>query len=490
MQTREIWDRSTQSWRRGRIDEGGNVILEGSAAPPEPTQAYHAEPLRHRLWIGAAFRSRADGPGVDAVSFRQGYNSAPSALEVELIFNSTGGKLAEAWMMLGVMRADTRRMKRGFAFGEASSAASLLWLACDYRAIHPDARVLIHDPSFEDGRPDHDGELIAEKEKMLDHYCKAVPGISRQQWSTWMTNEVYFSADDCIRYGLAHATLNPADWQIDGKAFNWTGRNRPWTPASQIVRLAKPASPALPAVIPATPATPAVIPATPVNRVGSAIQLPAMSAEVRAAISSRGEKPVCQMRNAANGVIELEVLDEIGSGASTPSAVAAVLRQNPQSPITVRINSAGGDAFAGVSMFNMLVSHGGVVTTVVESLAGSAASLIAMAGSVRKHYANSSFFVHRAAMLVFGNIDSMEEAGRWLKQVDQLLAETYATRTGRPVMEMMRLMRGKVDGTVFTASESLKLGFATEIIATPGTRAAAAMSEADVRQRVKTLQGV
>ncbi|MGX6992127.1 ATP-dependent Clp protease proteolytic subunit, partial [Pseudolactococcus reticulitermitis] len=48
--------------------------------------------------------------------------------------------------------------------------------------------------------------------------------------------------------------------------------------------------------------------------------------------------------------------------------------------LTVVINSPGGDVFAGNSIYNMLLEYEGNVTVKIDSLAASAASVIAMAG--------------------------------------------------------------------------------------------------------------
>ena len=49
-------------------------------------------------------------------------------------------------------------------------------------------------------------------------------------------------------------------------------------------------------------------------------------------------------------------------------------------PVTVWINSPGGDVFAAAQIYNMLMEYSGAVTVKIDGIAASAASVIAMAG--------------------------------------------------------------------------------------------------------------
>lgn len=61
-------------------------------------------------------------------------------------------------------------------------------------------------------------------------------------------------------------------------------------------------------------------------------------------------------------------------------------------PVTLHIHSPGGDMFSGLAIYDLLHAYSGDVTTVVEGFAGSAASLIFMAG--KKRYIRPSGFLH------------------------------------------------------------------------------------------------
>lgn len=144
--------------------------------------------------------------------------------------------------------------------------------------------------------------------------------------------------------------------------------------------------------------------------------------------------------------------------------VAGFLAANRGKAVNVRINSPGGLAFDGVTIFNSLMQHDGPVTTTVEGIAASAASVIAMAGQPAKMFANASLMVHRAWGLAIGNTKEMADVAEWLAKLDGQIAATMAAKSGRKKDTMLKLMDGAVDGTWFTAAEALSEGLIDEII--------------------------
>lgn len=147
--------------------------------------------------------------------------------------------------------------------------------------------------------------------------------------------------------------------------------------------------------------------------------------------------------------------------------VAGFLSQNAGKPINVRINSPGGLVFDGVTIHNALIQHDGTVTTTVEGIAASAASIIAMAGSTVRMYDNASMMIHRAWGVAIGNTAVMLDTAELLDKIDDQIAATYAAKTGRKKDTMLKLMEGKVDGTWFTATEAKSEGLIDEIVALP-----------------------
>src|SRR5262245_44739526 len=69
-----------------------------------------------------------------------------------------------------------------------------------------------------------------------------------------------------------------------------------------------------------------------------------------------------------------------GDGVVSAEIAKQLAAHKDAKKITQRINSRGGDVFGGIAVYNAITGHGAEVTSIVEGLAGSAASLIAMAG--------------------------------------------------------------------------------------------------------------
>ncbi len=141
-----------------------------------------------------------------------------------------------------------------------------------------------------------------------------------------------------------------------------------------------------------------------------------------AEIYNSAERPSFDIRAEADDEkVELRVYGIVGDdwdeNSVSAGSVAAILAKNKGKPVAVRINSPGGLAWDGVTIHNALIQHDGPVETVVEGSAGSAATIIAVAGRPAKMFANGRFFVHKASALSIGNSDLMMEAAEWLDGV-------------------------------------------------------------------------
>ena len=146
-------------------------------------------------------------------------------------------------------------------------------------------------------------------------------------------------------------------------------------------------------------------------------------------------------------------------------SVQMFLRQNKGRPVNVTITSGGGLAWDGIAMHNALIDHDAKVTCTIQGIAGSAATMPAIAGHTRI-YENAQFFVHRAAVLAMGNRDAMDEARDWLDTIDEAIARTYKAKTNKALDKIMDLMRGKAksDGTMMSAKDACELKFCNEML--------------------------
>ncbi len=139
-------------------------------------------------------------------------------------------------------------------------------------------------------------------------------------------------------------------------------------------------------------------------------------------------------------------------------------RLKSKSKVTFHINSPGGEVFAGISIYNRMREFKGIVSTVVDGLAASAASIIAQGGTKghRKVCNGSLTMIHGASSFMFGryNANELKDSISQLNAIDKSIAEIYAASTG--------LDREKVKGmlaktTWMSAQDAVDNGFADEI---------------------------
>lgn len=99
-----------------------------------------------------------------------------------------------------------------------------------------------------------------------------------------------------------------------------------------------------------------------------------------------------------------------------------------QEEIEVVINSNGGDVFQGIAIGNLLKSNKAKVNVVINGLAASAASIIAMAGDTIKIYNNAQLMIHRASTYGEGNVDDFRTIADQLESIDKSVKASYKTR--------------------------------------------------------------
>src|SRR4030095_8563703 len=140
------------------------------------------------------------------------------------------------------------------------------------------------------------------------------------------------------------------------------------------------------------------------------------------------------------GIVEVLLYDELFDtgcelfGGVCPAPFIEALTPYRDREILVRINSPGGSAFAGITLYNYLRTFPNLSTT-VDGLAASAASIVLLAAPrERRSMAQSAFImIHGASGFAFGPAKVMEDMAAILKKMDGSLAETYARETGQPV---------------------------------------------------------
>lgn len=165
--------------------------------------------------------------------------------------------------------------------------------------------------------------------------------------------------------------------------------------------------------------------------------------------------------------IELLLYGDIGDEWTGTDAATVVksLAAAGDKPLTLRINSPGGLAFDGLAMYNAIASYRGPTTAIIESLAASSASLIAIAADTVKAYANATYAIHEGLTFAFGHAADLRDALSWLETFNAAAAETYAEKTGISIADLRAAMLGENgDGTQYTAEQAKSAGFIDEVL--------------------------
>ena len=129
--------------------------------------------------------------------------------------------------------------------------------------------------------------------------------------------------------------------------------------------------------------------------------------------------------------------------------------------ITVWINSPGGDVFAAVQIYNMLMEYRGDVTVKADALAASAASVIAMAGTMVLMSPVAMMMIHNPMTIAIGDSKEMQKAGEMLDEVKESIMNAYEIKTGLNRTKISHLMDAE---SWFNAKKAVELGFADGIL--------------------------
>jgi ATP-dependent Clp protease, protease subunit len=160
-----------------------------------------------------------------------------------------------------------------------------------------------------------------------------------------------------------------------------------------------------------------------------------------------------------DGITASQVSEQLSAAAGKASSVK------------VRINSPGGSCFEGVTIYNLLRSCGLPVTTVVDGLAASAASIIAMAGDKIQMGQGTMLMIHPAWMMAAGSADDLRKEADILDKITGQMVGIYAKRSGQKADAIAALVALE---TWMTPDEALEIGFADEMTDEQGDTASVA----------------
>lgn len=147
------------------------------------------------------------------------------------------------------------------------------------------------------------------------------------------------------------------------------------------------------------------------------------------------------------------------------------LKDCEDGPITVSINSFGGDVNEALAIGNQIAEHGNITVEYVAFNA-SAATLIGLYAKVSKINSDSLYMIHKTSVWVDAwgqmNEDQIDQAIEDLKTKKDTasastlqLAKCYSAKSGKPVAEILKMMK---EARWLTPEEAVNAGFVDEII--------------------------
>lgn len=156
------------------------------------------------------------------------------------------------------------------------------------------------------------------------------------------------------------------------------------------------------------------------------------------------------------------IYDYLDMSAFSPSQLRQAIQDHGiYEPLDIEINSPGGYVNAGTEIYTMLLTHKGEVNITIGSQAASIASVIAMAGKRVSISPAGKMMIHNVSGQGGGDYRDMADYSDFLFKNNEMLANTYVLKTGKPKQELLDMMNAE---TWLNADEALENGFVDEIL--------------------------
>lgn len=162
----------------------------------------------------------------------------------------------------------------------------------------------------------------------------------------------------------------------------------------------------------------------------------------------------------------VDILSEIGYWGITAEEFVSELNKLDVDEIDLHVNSPGGSAADGVTIYNNLRDHSADVIATVDGWALSAASVIVQAADERVMNVGATMMIHDAWGLAIGNASDMREMAVILDKISNSIAGVYALRSGGGIDDWIENMAAE---TWYNAGEAVEAGLADRAVDQPTT---------------------
>ncbi|MGT2942373.1 head maturation protease, ClpP-related [Streptococcus constellatus subsp. viborgensis] len=159
--------------------------------------------------------------------------------------------------------------------------------------------------------------------------------------------------------------------------------------------------------------------------------------------------------------IEGQIADETWFGDEVTPQLFKKDLLSGKGDITLWINSPGGDVFAAAQIYNMLMDYKGNVHVIIDGLAASAASVIAMAGTTVSMSPVAMMMIHNPWTFAQSEAKDMAKVIEMLGEIKESIINAYELRTGLSRTKISHLMDSE---SWFNAKKAVELGFADKVL--------------------------
>ena len=188
--------------------------------------------------------------------------------------------------------------------------------------------------------------------------------------------------------------------------------------------------------------------------------------------NTKPHEPVWRFRNAeeSGGEPEMELNGYISEFSWFDDDITPAIFKNDLyshgngGPVTIRMNSYGGDVIAASRMRAIIQDYPGRITVRIDGIAASAATVVATAGDVVKIQDTAYYMIHDPMVMFFLASLNVEDLARLLSEVKTVkdgIVNAYEKKTG---LSRSRLSSMMTNETWMSAQEAVDLGFADQMI--------------------------
>lgn len=196
-----------------------------------------------------------------------------------------------------------------------------------------------------------------------------------------------------------------------------------------------------------------------------------------------------RISNAASDMAEIFIYGVIGSdwmpGDVTADQFVKDLKNISASTINLHINSPGGMVWDGLAIYAALKNHEATVDVMIDGVAASTASWVALAGDSVSIEKPAKMFIHDAHGLVIGNAQDMREAADMYDELSDTIAEIYADSAGGEIKNWREAMKKE---TWYSSDQAVTVGLADRVIGEKKEEAAENRSQL-IRARSRVTLG-